>query len=287
MVLAGHSMLLPDVDKEPKVKRIRFDAAVEDGVNVYRYLPGLDVPVEVHWAGLYQEWPEGPTPWTEYAVNNDNTEEIAVYLGLIWRVTAGRTRYGIATYYRDEAAAILRQEPRLIDWEYEVDADELDHGRRDHGFVPGRSCVPIRPAPTAWQSEHAAQAGMFSIAEPRDLAGLLQATMLDASAEVLIFGVEPGPDRLTALARSLSGATRPSLAAILRPGDVFIDLTVGVDLGYYDSITIASHADLTARLHHLAGDYDQRIAGYEAKADGLPGMPAFLAAMQDLTGIGA
>jgi hypothetical protein len=245
------------------------------------------VPVEIHWGGLHQEWPEEPTPWTEYAVSNDKTEEISVYLGLIWRVTAGLDRYGIATYYRDEAAAILHQEPMLIDWEYEVAADEVDTGRRDHGFVPGRSCVPIRPAPTPWQSEHAAQAGMFSIAEPRDLVGLLQATLLDASAEVIMVGVEPGPDRLTALTRSLSGANRPSLADVLRSGDVFTDLTVGVDLGCYDSITIASPADLTARLHHLAADYDQRIAGYEATAGGLPGIPAFLAAMQDLTGIGA
>ncbi len=63
--------------------------------------------------------------------------------------------------------------------------------------------------------------------------------------------------------------------------------SVGVDLGYYDSITIASHADLTARLHHLADDYDQRIADYEAKVGALPGIPAFLAAMPDLTGIDA
>jgi hypothetical protein len=195
-------MLLADIGKEPGVKQIRFDGTVENGLNVYRYLPGVDLPVEIHWAGLYQKWPEKPAPWTEYAVNNGKTEEIAVYLGLIWRVTDGLARYGIAAYYRDKAAAILHQEPRLTDWQYEVAAEELDPGRRDHGFVPGRSCIPIRPAPTHWQSEHAAQAGMFSITEPRDLAGLLQATLLDASAEVIIFGIEPGPDRLTALARS-------------------------------------------------------------------------------------
>jgi hypothetical protein len=100
------------------VKQIRFDAAVENGVNVYRYLPGGDVPVEAHWAGLYQEWPEGPTPWTEYAITNDNTEEIAVYLGLVWRMTAGLACYGIAMYFRDEASVTLHQEPRFIDWEY-------------------------------------------------------------------------------------------------------------------------------------------------------------------------
>lgn len=272
-------------NEEAEVKPIRFDAAVENGLNVYRCLPGVDLPVEIHWPGLYQEWAQGPTPWTEYAINNNNTEEIAVYLGLIWRATDGLARYGIAAYYRDEAAAVLHQEPMLIDWEYEVEAEELDPVRRDHGFVPGRSCVPIRPAPTDWQSEHAAKAGMFNINEPQDLVGLMRVTLTDASAEVIVFGVEPGLDRVTALARSLSGATTPSLAAVLRSGDVFIDLTIGVDLGYYDSITVASHADLTARLRHLADDYDQRIANYEAKVGGLQDIPAFLAAMPDLTGI--
>jgi hypothetical protein len=37
------------------VKQIRFDAAVENGGNVYRFMPGEDVPVEAHWAGLYQQ----------------------------------------------------------------------------------------------------------------------------------------------------------------------------------------------------------------------------------------
>ena len=93
------------------MKQIRFDAAVENGVNVYRYLPGDDVPVEAHWAGLYQQWREEPTPWTECAVNNNNTEEIAVYLGLIWRMTDGLARYGIATYYRADSLAARARGP--------------------------------------------------------------------------------------------------------------------------------------------------------------------------------
>lgn len=130
-------MLLAQTGKEPEVKQIRFDGTVENGVNVYRYLLGADPPVDTHWAGLYQTWREGPTPWTEYAVNNNNTKEIAVYLGLTWRATEGLARYGIAAYYRDKAAAILRQERVLTDWEYHVAADEPDPARRDRGFVPG------------------------------------------------------------------------------------------------------------------------------------------------------
>ena len=33
-------------------------------------------------------------PWTEYAVNNNNCEEVAIYLGLIWRLTEGLIPFG-------------------------------------------------------------------------------------------------------------------------------------------------------------------------------------------------
>jgi hypothetical protein len=223
-----------DTEKEPEVKQIRFDTAVENGVNVYRYLPGADVPVEVHWGGLHQEWPEEPTPWTEYAVSNDKTEEIAVYLGLIWRVTAGLDRYGIATYYRDEAASI-----------------------RNQCSSTGSTRPPRTKRIPADAIMDSCPAGPASRSGPRRPPGSPNTRPRQACSASLNRGTWSGCCK------------RPCSTPPLR------------------SSWSASHADLTARLHHLAADYDQRIAGYEATAAGLPGIPAFLAAMQDLTGIGA
>lgn len=57
---------------------IRFTPTVEDRQHLH--LPGDHLAVTVHWPGLYEEWPDGARPWTEYAVSNSPSEEAAVYL---------------------------------------------------------------------------------------------------------------------------------------------------------------------------------------------------------------
>jgi len=71
------------------VRPLRFQTSQTRGINVYRYLPGTLTAVTRNWPGLFQDWPPEPTPFTEYAVNNNNMEEVAVYIGLAWRLTAG------------------------------------------------------------------------------------------------------------------------------------------------------------------------------------------------------
>ncbi|MDO0936379.1 hypothetical protein QQY66_33520 [Streptomyces sp. DG2A-72] len=250
-------------------------------MNVYRYLPGSEAAVTQHWPGLFQGWPPGPTPFTEYAVNNNNTEEMAVYLGLAWRLTAGLTRYAIPTYYRDDAAQALGREPVLVDWEYEIEAED-PHAVRDNGFVPGRSTAD-RHKPDSWGNTN--RAGLFELSAPRDLVRLLHAVLLDATAEITLFGVAPGIDRRAALVASLCGSARPSLPSVLRDADVFVDLTIGSDVGYYDAITVASLADLQLRIDTLAIDFAQRIEAYESRLDDLSDMTAFLRAVHELAGI--
>ncbi|WNV90016.1 hypothetical protein [Umezawaea sp. Da 62-37] len=263
---------------------IRFESDRLGGLHRYAYLPGEDLPLDDPWAGLFEEWSEDGvlmtrTPMTEYAVNNCNCEEVAVYLGLVWRLTEGRHRVALPTYYRDEAAALVGQEPTFVEWEYDVDAAVPDLAGRDKGFVPGRACVPFRPEPTAWQREHAAQAGLFDLREPSDLVAMLRATLGDATAEVTVFAVE---DR-ERLVHALRTPTRPDLASVLAPGDVFVDLTIGVDEHYSDSIVVVSHDDLGARVAELTEDAERRIAGYDPAE--LADMPAFLDAMGGLSGL--
>ncbi|MFJ9761180.1 hypothetical protein [Streptomyces sp. NPDC101149] len=111
------------------------------------------------------------------------------------------------------------------------------------------------------------------------------AVLLDATAEINLFGVAPGSDRRTELVASLSGSERPSLRSVLREADVFVDLTTGSDVGYFDAITVASPADLRLRIDTLAIDFAQRIEAYESRLDNLPDMMAFLRAVRELAGI--
>lgn len=272
---------------------LRFEAArTAGGVHVHHFLPGDDTPVHHQWPGLYEQWPDGPTPFSEYAVNNGNTEEVAVYTGLVWRLTSGLTRYATPTYYRDDAAHLLRQEPVMVDWEYETDAEGLTSAARDRGFVPGRSVVRFHPPATAREREHAGCAGLFALTTPRDLVAALRAVAFDASGEVTVFAVAPGAARFERLVASLRGPDRPTLDRVLEADEVFADLTIGSDIGYHDSLMFASHRDPGPRLGDLARDYARRIASYERRVagrrpgePGIPDVPAFLREMAALAGI--
>jgi hypothetical protein len=125
---------------------IEFESWVEGGLHTYRYTSREGGPFERNWSGLFEEWPEhGPTPWTEYAVNNNNCEEVAVYLGLIWRLTEGLVPYGVPRYHRDDAAYAAGAPFAMVSWEYEVGDGERGDVGEIAGFVPARSSVRTFP----------------------------------------------------------------------------------------------------------------------------------------------
>ena len=262
---------------------ISFETDQLAGLHRYAYLPGEDLPLDDPWPGLFEEWSDNGvllnrTPMTEYAINNINCEEVAVYLGLLWRLTEGGNRFAIPTYYRDKAADLIGQDPEFVDWEYSVEAGAPDIDSRDRGFIPARACVPFRPEPTQWQQDHASHAGLFALKAPGDLVAMLRATIADASAEVTVFAVQDH-ERLLAGLRS---KTRPELTDLLQPGDVFADLTIGVDEPYSDSLIVAAHEDLTARVTEVVVHAQRRIAEYDPAE--LADMSAFLDAMGRLSG---
>ncbi|MEU7046799.1 hypothetical protein AB0A77_37960 [Streptomyces varsoviensis] len=264
---------------------IEFHAVDAEGIHAFHYIPGDNLAVSRHWPGLVRGWPGNKTPFTEWAVNNNNMEEVAVYVGLIWRLTAGLARYAIPSYYRDDAERFLGRAPTLVDWEYEVDAEELTAGLRDRGFVPGRSTASMCPKPTAEQLGNVDRAGVFALATPRDLVAALQAVLLDASSEVTVFAVAPGSERFERLVAALRGPVRPALAEVLGDEGIFADLTIGSDLGNYDSIIVASPTDLMPRLAALTANHAHRIEVYEQELGALRDIPDFLRALRELAGV--
>ncbi|MFE0631550.1 hypothetical protein ACFW3D_31920 [Streptomyces sp. NPDC058864] len=206
-------------------------------------------------------------------------------MGLVWRLTAGLARHAIPAYYRDDAARTLGREPMLVDWEYDVDAEQLAAQSRDNGFVPGRSALAIRPRPSAWEVENARRAGLFPLATPRDLVSALHAVIFDASSEISVFAVPPGAARLERLTAALRGPVRPALGDVLEDDGIFLDLAIGSDLGNYDSVIVASCTDLLSSLAELAADCGQRVESYEQRLDELRGVSDFLRAMPDLAGV--
>jgi len=263
------------------VRPLDFTPSFDGDVHRFVHAPGDARVVERNnWPVLTGDWSATQdTPYLRFAVNNNNAEEIAVYLGLVWQLTSELHRWAIPAYYRDDAARLLRQEPRFVAWEYEVDATQEEPSARQVGFVPARSAAQI-PA-SAFERDHRAQAGLFAVNGFDDLVSLTLATIGDASAEVTLFALTD-PDAVDRLVQRLRGRSAPHLADLLEPGDRFVDLTIGVDLGHWDSLIIASRDDISEEVAALARLFERAVDRYERHVDETSTVEAILAELSRL-----
>ncbi|GLW22566.1 hypothetical protein DI270_030785 [Microbispora triticiradicis] len=242
---------------------------------VYVYLPADAVPVETHWPGLYQDWPDHDhTPFTEFAINNSEQEEMAVYFGLAWHLTQGLTRYAIPLRHRDDAARAIGGQPELVDWEYVVDSEIPAVGERVVGF--SRSQVADR--------DQRLSAGLFEVHVFRDLV-LLQQALSDTSSAINLFAVRPGVGRKRRLLHTLRSPSPPRLTDVLDTGEVLIDVTIGMDLGTWSSLTVASLSGLRERLDELSSAFEGRVTEYENKVPAIGDVTGFLSAMRELAAL--
>ncbi|WP_410809513.1 hypothetical protein [Micromonospora sp. 067-2] len=240
------------------------------------------------WPGLWeQDYADDAdlNPWSRYAINNDDGEALAVWRALTWELTAGRSRFAIPAYYRDEAArlrSMSREAVRLVRWEYEVDVEQHEWPIADVGFVPARACVPLPPALDPWQREHVGFAGLFDVASFRHLTDLALAVAGDATSEITVFALED-PDRCRLLASTLNQAHPPDLAEILQPGDIFVDLAVVHDLGAgaasYLTVKTLEAAD---EVGQLAEHFSEAFRHYAGRASQIRTFDEFNSAIDDL-----
>ncbi len=244
--------------------------------------------VERHWPGLFGEWPEvGPTPFTEYAVNNNNCEEVAVYLGLIWRLTSDLALYGVPRYDRDQAMRSAGAPFSLIGWEYEVENEIGDALGEIRGYVPARSAVRVFPPPTPWEAEHAGDAGFFELPVFSVFRDVLQGLFADANAELNLYGLTPKHEEVVKLVGALQETEAPRLQALLTSGEMLIDLSIGVDADYKDLIVIRSLDDLADTLGALVREYDATIAAYERDVEEISSVEEFNERIGKLLNLGA
>ncbi|MFY1652145.1 hypothetical protein ACN27J_14770 [Solwaraspora sp. WMMB762] len=265
---------------------LRFDHEHRDGLHVYVARPTEAELPGPAWTGLWeQDYPEEPyrNPWRRYAINNNDGEALAVWRAFAWALTAGRSRYAIPAYYRDQAAQLLgidREAVQLVRWEYEVDSESSEWPAADVGFVPGRACVPMRPPPDQWERDHAGFAGLFTLDSFDDLLNLHLAVAGDASSEVTLFALSD-PDRAELLAAALNQDDRPDLADILQPGDIFVDLTVAHDLGFTSTLTVKA-TEAVEEIDQLADHFSQAFRRYLGKLDRIDSFGEFCEAIDDL-----
>lgn len=252
-----------------------FHTSIEEGVFTYRYVSPVEGVIEKRWAGWgdFAAWADADdTPhYDDFNVINHNgrAEELALYLGLVWRLSHGLCRYGIPCFFRDDAAKKLRKPYDRVKWEYDTEAEVTQENWRrpenfvqDHGFVRAQSQASY-PDPTPAEEAHRYEAGLFAIDAFASFADMQKVTLYDARSQVNIFCLSE--QRKDDLLMALRADTRPTMQDILKTGELFIDLLVGMDMGFFDAITVKSVVDITPRLNAVLADFRQAILAFEAR----------------------
>ncbi|GIH22328.1 hypothetical protein Aph01nite_06380 [Acrocarpospora phusangensis] len=261
----------------PSSTLLDFEIDYEAGVTTAKLVSqfGENV-VNRHWPGLESghSVPRDRNPFFLYGVNNNNREEVAVYLGIAWELTARRKRYAIPAWGRDFVIERLgRNDFDLLNWEYSIDVEQAEWGQRDAGFSVPRNSLPIPP--TDWQRAHRREAALFAVPELRDLVALATVTLGDAFCNINLFAIggDATKDRLV---ESLRSDEAPGMKNVLNPGDSFVDIAIGVDLGMHDSLLASAPGDHRAEWENIISEYRRRIISYEAISDSIGTVDEFI-----------
>jgi hypothetical protein len=214
------------------------------------------------------------TPFNQYCINNVNREEVAIYLGLIWRLSGYFTKYGIPGYYRETTAEILSKKFDNVLWEYKVENEDLF---KDMGFESAES----------WQGDPGRVvdgAGLFEVGSFHDLVLMQNSVQRDASSNLNLFCLK-SPQRKNDLIRTLNDKEKPDLNRILQNEEIFINLAVGSDPGYCDALLIKSKQDIEKQLNKILEEYKTSISNYEKSVGKIKTLDQFLAAIAKIINI--
>ena len=270
------------------MSRLLFSYFTESELHWAYFASGVERPIRKNWPGLFVEGSfekDEVSPWLRLGINNNNCEEVAVYLRVAWSLLQRRAEVlGCALFWGEEAADDLGQVGRIVRWQFEADSDGPPGQLEIIGFTPARSSVQIDPPPTDAQRKMEDRTRLFQLSKFSDLKLLLHSAFcFDAAGQVSLYGTsQAGRERI---AGCLSSPEQPSMSELLQADDVFVAVGIGVDRGYNDFIIVASRQALEPVLEPLRAEVEEAIAVYERGINESVSPADALRMMETLAGI--
>lgn len=110
---------------------IAFKAYMEDEFYVYHHVAIDEKIVSRHWQGLFDLLRDDKHEmiFEKFGIRTiENREEVAIYLGLIWRLVRGFTILAVPSFYSEEVAQCLNKKYKIVKWEYDVEEEGNTRG---------------------------------------------------------------------------------------------------------------------------------------------------------------
>lgn len=227
-------------------------------------------------------------PHDLYNISGLSPAQNAVYLALAWRLMQGHKCLAIPLWDRDDAAKESGLSFELVNWEYRRYSKDSTWKLEDSGFVEAHTS----PGPIArdgsytdsWEFQNRNKAGLFGVESWKEFIDIQKSSLVQAFAEVNYFAFKT-QDAADNFVRALKSETQPQLKDLLTSDDLFIDLYVGLDMGYPDAVLIKSGQDISLQLNALVNEYNLAIAKFENRMTHIYEMDDFVQALDELAGM--
>jgi hypothetical protein len=252
------------------MNQIKFETYKNGDVFEYHFYPKDDELIigrDEHFSNnerLWKDWcdREGlPESYDKFNISNIATgENVLLYMFLIEELSIGKILQGIGVWETDSIQQILKQTPKLVNWEYKLEHEFVikdNYSRKTIGFEKAESPVitqynkPINKTSTD-------KTGLFKLSTFNELADFIKPGFGEAN-NLTNFFISENSDSIV---EKLQSTVTPSINTLLQKQDIFVGLLIGEDLGYYDYLLIASKSDLTAELDQVIDKINSFAADY-------------------------
>lgn len=243
-----------------------FDSTFQNNLYIYRHLSIDKQVIEKPWNGFMQfvETDEWDRLHEQYGVSPYCCEGAVVYLSLIWKLLESKTIFIIPIFDIHTVTKRLNKDYHFVKWQYSCTAE--DNKFEDNGFIPARSSYMISPIRDEFQYKHREHGTITEINTIEELISIHNTMIFsNAYSEMNIFGLSKDID-IEEIRRFLSSSERPSLSTLLNKDDIFMDLILGVDIGFHDGMLIASKVTLDTRMKQILSSLNNIIEQYESRS---------------------
>jgi hypothetical protein len=244
--------------------------------------PFPEVPQDEWWS---KKWDSRPHDL--YNVSGLSPTQNAVYLALAWRLVRGLKCFGIPLWQRDEVAVETKLPYEPVNWEYSIYSNDLREQLEDLGFTKARTDPgPIKDGKyiDSWKVQNQNMAGLFRINSFREFIDIQKPSLVEAMSQTNYFAFKT-QESADNFIKALKSKSQPQLKKLLIQGDIFIDIILGMDMGYPDAILIKSGQDISAKLDALVAEYNLAAEKYELRMAEIYEMNDFVGALAELAGV--
>ncbi|WMT39728.1 hypothetical protein RE628_20375 [Paenibacillus sp. D2_2] len=254
---------------------LNFKSSVQENLYEYRHLSIEKDVVKKSWDGYmkFVESDEWDRLHEQFGVSPYCCEEAVIYLSFIWKLLESKRVFIVPIFDIHEATKRLDKDYNFIKWQYKCTAE--DNKFEDSGYIPARSSYIISPIRNEFQYRYRDYGTIFEINSLEELTTLHNILIIsNAYSEMNIYGLSREIS-IEDIRGQLSTIDKPSLDNILEDDDFFLDLILGVDIGYHDGMLLVSKRNQDTQIKQLISRINKIIEQYELRTNEIKDLNEF------------